>query len=176
MGRSARATAVALPRDPAAWFSSVSRQPFPFLLESAGGGRYSFVGADPYAVLVARGDRLSLWRAGREQTSRGNPFDAVRELLAEARVENPEGLPLPGGAVGAFGYDLGQHLERLPHRAEDDLDFPDLLLGFYDEVTVLDQQARTASRIALEPRPAARALPPGLYHDVFGAGAPLPGR
>src|SRR5687767_4326154 len=145
-GRTARATPIPYAREA----SAVSPLPFPFLLESAGGGRYGFAGADPEAVLLARGDRLSLWREGREETFRGNPFDAIRELLAERQVENPDGLPLPGGAVGAFGYDLGQHLERLPHRAEDDLDFPDLVLGFYDEVTVVDHAAASASRVTLE--------------------------
>src|SRR5436190_7492199 len=176
MGRSARATAVAPPRDPAAWFSSVSRQPFPFLLESAGGGRYSFVGADPYAVLVARGDRLSLWRAGREHAWRGNPFDAVRELLAEARVESPEGLPLPGGAVGAFGYDLGQHLERLPHRAEDDLEFPDLVLGFYDAVSVLDHVEGRATQVEISPRLPQRAIDSRQYADHFQSPSATTGR
>jgi len=150
--------------------------PFPFLLDSAAGGRHSFAGDDPYAVLLARGDRLSLWREGREQTFRGNPFDAIRELLAEQEVANPGGLPLPCGAVGAFGYDLGQHLERLPHRAEDDLDFPDLLLGFYDEVTVVDHADRTSSRVTLAPRPAKRAIDARLYDEVFGSVAASPGR
>ncbi|HVE41683.1 MAG TPA: aminodeoxychorismate synthase component I [Planctomycetota bacterium] len=175
-GRRALSSAVAAPADAPEWFATTFGMPFPFLLESAAGGRYTFAGQDPYAILVARGDRLSLWREGRERTFRGDPFDAIRELLAEQKVDASEGVPLPGGAVGAFGYDLGQHLERLPHRAEDDLDFPDLLLGFYDEVTILDQSARTASRVVLEPRPAARAIEPGLYREVFGAGAPLAGR
>jgi para-aminobenzoate synthetase component 1 len=176
MGRSARAAAVALPRDPAAWYSSVSRGPFPFLLESAGGGRYSFAGADPCAVLLARGDRLSLWREGREQSFRANPFDTMAELLAEQRVDNPEGLPLPGGAVGAFGYDLGQHLERLPHRAEDDLDFPDLLLGFYDSLSYIDHAEGKAGVVEVSPRPAKRAIDPRTYEEVFSSGTPTSGR
>src|SRR5215831_14406641 len=103
IGRSARSA-------PAPFPESAPPGPFPFRLESAGGGRYSFAGADPFAVLLTRGDRLSLWREGREESLRGSPFDAVRELLADHRVDNPEELPLPGGAVGALGYDLGQHL------------------------------------------------------------------
>jgi para-aminobenzoate synthetase component 1 len=164
-GRSARAAAASFP-------ASLLPGPFPFLLESAGGGRYSFAGADPSAVLLARGDRLALWRDGREETLRGNPFDAVRELLAEHRVDNPDGLPLPGGAVGVFGYDLGQHLERLPHRAEDDLDFPDLVLGFYDTVFVLDHADGKSARVDLSPRASRRAIDPRLYEEAFGAGTP----
>jgi len=164
VGRSARATPAPFPGTPLPG-------PFPFLLESAGGGRYTFAGADPSAVLLARGDRLTLWREGREETLRGNPFDAVRQLLADHRVDNPEGLPLPGGAVGALGYDLGQHLERLPHRAEDDLDFPDLLLGFYDTIYCADAAEGRTFRIDVSPREEKRAIDPRLYAEVFGAGA-----
>jgi para-aminobenzoate synthetase component 1 len=161
-GRGVRAVPTTAPREPAL------QAPFPFLLESAGRGRHTFLGADPYAVLIARGDRLALWREGRERTFRGNPFDAVDELLTEQSLDNPEGLPLPCGAVGAFGYDLGQHLERLPHRAEDDLDFPDLVLGFYDEVTCIDGTA--ASKVSLTTPARRRAIDPGLYSEVFGGG------
>lgn len=163
-GRGARAVSITALREPAL------RAPFPFLLESAGRGRHTFLGADPYAVLTAQGDRLSLWREGRERTFRGDPFGAVAELLAEQKLENPEGLPLPCGAVGAFGYDLGQHLERLPHRAENDLDFPDLVLGFYDEITCIDTNDGSATRVELSTRPRRRAMEPGLYGEVFGAG------
>src|SRR5262245_58452921 len=165
VGRSAQVAAAAFPSMP-------PRGPFPILLDSADGGRYSFAGADPAAVLIARGDRLALWREEREETLRGNPFDALRGLLAEHRVDNPEGLPLPGGAVGAFGYDLGQHLERLPHRAEDDLDFPDLVLGFYDSVFFADHAEGRTGRLDLTPRAVKRAIDPRAYEEVFGAGAP----
>jgi para-aminobenzoate synthetase component 1 len=147
-----------------------SVDPFPFLLESVGSGRYSFSGSDPYTVLLSRGDHLSVWREGRETTSRGDPFDAIRELLAEQRVENPAGLPLPGGAVGAFGYDLGQHLERLPRRAEDDLDFPDLLLGFYDTITCVDRVENKTGVIEISPRAAKRAIDPHTYEEMFSTG------
>jgi para-aminobenzoate synthetase component 1 len=165
--RTVRVAAVASPRDRAAEHSA----PFPFLLESAGSGRHTFRGSDPYAVLLARGDRLSLWREGRERIFRGNPFDAIAQLLREQQLENPEGLPLPCGAVGAFGYDLGQHLERLPHRAEDDLDFPDLVLGFYDTVTCTDVADGSSVRVELGTRLNRRAIDPATYGEVFGSGA-----
>ena len=56
--REAVATTVSVPRDPLDWFSTAARHPFPFLLESCGSGRYSFVGSNPYAALIARGNRL----------------------------------------------------------------------------------------------------------------------
>ena len=117
-------------------------RPFPFVLQ----GDWTLAGADPFAVLTSKGDRVSLWREGRERVSRGNPFDALDELLREL-------AGAPGHAVGAFGYDLGGHLERLPRKAVDDLRFPDLVLGFYGPG-----------------RPA--ALGPADYEDAFGGDGP----
>jgi para-aminobenzoate synthetase component 1 len=171
-GPRALAEGITLPRDLLGYYPSVARHPFPFLLESAGGGRTSLLGSNPYAVLVARGDRCSLWREGREKTFRQNPFDAVAELLAERKVENDKSLPLPGGAVGAFGYDLGQQLERLPHRAEDDLDFPDLVLGFYDRVVTVDHESGRSWVVDLSDRRAPRAMDGRTYDEAFGGAPP----
>jgi para-aminobenzoate synthetase component 1 len=157
-------------------FLAEAGRPFPFLLESAGAGRYSFLGSDPYAVLAARGDRLSLWREGREKTSRGNPFDALEELLRESKAENDRARPFPGGAVCALGYDLGRHLEKLPCRAEDDLDFPDLVAAFYDRLVSLDHREGTAEAVEVAGRPRPRAIDPRLYGEAFGRGPEGPRR
>ena len=175
-GPAALATPLALPRDLGTYFPTVARHPFPFLLESAGGGRHSFLGSNPYAVLIARGDHLSLWRENREKTFRADPFDVIAELLAERKPENDRDLPLPGGAVGAFGYDLGQHLEKLPHRAEDDLDFPDLVLGFYDRLVSVDHREQKAAIVELADRTARRAIEPGTYDEAFGGTLTSPAR
>ena len=152
------ATGIALPRDLGSYFPTIARHPFPFLLESAGTGRFSYLGSHPYAVLTARGDRISIWREGHEKTFRQNPFDVIESMLAERPIENDRLLPFPGGAVGAFGYDLAHHLEKLPHRAEDDLDFPDLVLGFYDRLVMIDHQEQRAQVVELSDRARKRAI------------------
>jgi para-aminobenzoate synthetase component 1 len=171
-GRAALSTPIALPRDAAAYFPSVARLPFPFLLESAGSGRYSYLGSNPYAVLLSKGARVTLWREGRERSWRGDPFDAVSELLAERRLDNDKELPFPGGAVGAFGYDLGQHLERLPRRAEDDLDLPDLVLAFHDRVIWIDHRDGKSGIVELSDRSGKRAIGPRAYDETFGVTSP----
>lgn len=175
-GPAALSTAIALPRDLADYFPTVARHPFPFLLESAASGRYSFLGSNPYAVLTAGGDRLSLWRGNREKNFRGNPFDVIDDLLRERRAENDRDFPLPGGAVGAFGYDLGQHLERLPRRAVDDLGFPDLVLGFYDRLICVDHRDQKSWIIELSDRAAERAIDPRTYEEAFGGARSMPER
>ncbi len=46
--------------------------------------------------------------------------------------------PFQGGAIGYLAYELGRQLERLPARAVDDLNLPDMDIDFYDWVIARD--------------------------------------
>jgi para-aminobenzoate synthetase component I len=111
--------------------------PFPLLLESAVRsekiGRYSYLAADPWAVLRSKGTAVEWrWREGIERST-GDPFAALQSALERHALEEVPGLPaFQGGAAGYLSYDLCHHLERLPAPRFDDLDLPDLCLGLYD--------------------------------------------
>src|SRR6516165_4664065 len=99
-------------------------------------GRYSFVAADPFARLRARGRQVVEDDEGRREA---DPFAVLRERLGRWRVESIEGLPpFQGGAAGLFGYDLCHHIERLPRPRYDEFETPDLAVGFYDWVIAFD--------------------------------------
>jgi para-aminobenzoate synthetase component I len=120
--------------------------PHLFFLDSAsrhpGLGRYSFVTADPFDWLWARG--ANVYGAGRDRF-RGDPFTTLAECLAECRIEGrPDLPPFQGGAAGLFGYDLCHHLERLPRPCYDDFRVPDLAVGFYDWAIGFDHEAGRA--------------------------------
>ena len=70
---------------------------------------------------------------------RGNPFDILGNLLEKYKLETDK-LPVPfiGGAVGYFSYDLCHFIERLPYKAEDDLQLPECYLAFYDAIVAFD--------------------------------------
>jgi para-aminobenzoate synthetase component 1 len=104
-------------------------------------GRYSFVTADPIAVVESKGataavhDRLQ----GTSTPVEGDALAALRTLLAPHRAVPVAGLPpFQGGAAGYIGYDWGRTLETLPAPRFDDLDIPDLVLGVYDWVIAWD--------------------------------------
>jgi para-aminobenzoate synthetase component 1 len=62
-----------------------------------------------------------------------DPFEALRRLLVAHAIAPLPDVPFPqGGAIGYLGFDLGQHLERLPSRSRDDLVLPEMCLAFYD--------------------------------------------
>ncbi|WP_119459280.1 aminodeoxychorismate synthase, component I [Rhodospirillaceae bacterium SYSU D60014] len=132
-------------RDPLDLFARFARLPGTVFLDSAlpdgPTGRYSFIAADPFRTLRSRDGRITDGAA----TANGDPFAALQRLLAEYPVEpRPELPPFQTGVAGYFGYDLAQHLERVPPHGHDDQGFPDLLLGAYDVTVALDHDRRRA--------------------------------
>ena len=124
-------------------FDSLAGRPFSFFLDSGMDpdklGRYSFMGSDPFLVLRSRGDEITLLSNGAEEVRRGNPFDVLGELLEVYALDGSQaGIPLVGGAVGYFSYDLCHFIERLPATAVDDLNLPECYLAFYDAVAAFD--------------------------------------
>ncbi len=92
-------------------------------------GRYSFLAADPPALLRSLG--------------------AARRLLAPWASPPVPGLPpFQGGAAGYLGYDWGAKLERVPRTRYADGAIPDVMLGVYDWVIAWDHGARQAWIIA----------------------------
>jgi para-aminobenzoate synthetase component 1 len=106
-------------------------------------GRWSFVTADPFEWLSAKGRRVTV--SGRREPLDADPFAVLADRLARYRAEPLPGLPpFQGGAAGLFGYDLCHHLERLPRPPIDDFAVPDLVLGLYDWVVAFDHGAGRA--------------------------------
>jgi para-aminobenzoate synthetase component I len=129
--------------------------PYPFLLHSSARGgraRWSFFGADPFAVF------------GSAQ------YESARELWRRSRSAGPKpetlpaGMPFTGGLVGYWAYDFGRRLERLPALAADDLGLPDVVLGFYDVVGAFDHETGQAWLVS-SGLPAEPALRHGRARD-----------
>ena len=127
----------------------------PWLLESAllrpGVGRFSFAGADPYAVLRSRGTGLE-WQLRRRVhgkaeprtwTETGHLLDALRRALPPA-PPGPVDIPFCGGAVGLFGYELAEQLDVHEFHGEDDLGLPESVWLFVDALVAFDAETGRA--------------------------------
>ncbi|HUT74659.1 MAG TPA: aminodeoxychorismate synthase component I [Armatimonadota bacterium] len=140
------------PDDPFASFCALARLRAPFFLDSAlvdgRSGRWSFMGAEPFALLESKGARLRV-SGLRADGDRRSPFAALKTLLSRFPLaREPGDPPFLGGAVGYFGYDLRHFVERVPHGCADDAAVPDCRLGFYDAIVALDHRQRRAYAIA----------------------------
>lgn len=106
--------------------------------------RYSFIGWSPFAVLEAKGDRITLWTPKRRRSWRGDPFEALREMLRGWVIADLPETPLPAGAVGYLGYELKRFTEPVDPHPNDDLNLPDMWFGFYDAVITFDHRQKVA--------------------------------
>jgi para-aminobenzoate synthetase component 1 len=111
-------------------------------------GRYSYLMADPFRWLQARGRHVRVWSASPVgsyvfQEHQDDPFAVLQQQLTSFRADRLAGLPpFQGGAAGLFGYGLCHHIERLPRPRFDDFEAPDLAIGLYDWVIAFDHAER----------------------------------
>jgi anthranilate synthase component I len=113
-------------------------RPMSFLLESVEGGatrgRYSIIGLEPDLIWRTVGDRAEINRSARAQPDAflacpEPPLMALRNLIAESRIELPHQLPpMAAGVFGYLGYDMVRLMEELPASNPDPVGIPDALL------------------------------------------------
>jgi len=122
---------------------------WPVFLDSGGrlNGRSDIIAAAPCKRLVTRGDTTRILEEGRTSESREDPFSLVREALGEPAGESTP-LAFEGGAIGYFGYDLARRIEKLPELAQDVDGLPEMMIGIYDWVVVVDHESRKAWLVA----------------------------
>ncbi|MCL6471779.1 MAG: anthranilate synthase component I [Firmicutes bacterium] len=129
---------------PVSAFNKLGDEVGSFLLESVVGGdqlgRYSFLGSDPYLIITARGNRVTI--EGKEEAQLDNvddPLKIVEEKVLAFNAAQVNGLPpFFGGAVGYIGYDAVRYFERIPKTAVDDLKIPEMVFLFTDTVIAFD--------------------------------------
>jgi anthranilate synthase component 1 len=119
-----------------------------FMLESVTGGevrgRYSIVGMKPDLIWQCRGEQSRINREARFDPQAfadlpGHPLETLRALIAECRIDMPEGLPaVSAGLFGYLGYDMIRLVERLPDVNPDPLGVPDAVLMRPSIIAVLD--------------------------------------
>ncbi|SMQ64552.1 anthranilate synthase, component I [Devosia lucknowensis] len=143
-----------------------------FLLESVQDGttrgRYSMIGLLPDLILKIEDGKASINRTAQTAPDAFSPLDdkpleALRNLVAESRIDMPAGLPpQSAGIYGYLGYEMVRYMEVLPNGNPDDLQTPEAvlmrpsLLAVFD--TVKDELYLTAPVYVREGVTAAQAL------------------
>ncbi|NMA99340.1 MAG: anthranilate synthase component I, partial [Phyllobacteriaceae bacterium] len=109
-----------------------------YLLESVQDGttrgRYSIIGLMPDLLLKVEGGKAWINRSAQTRPDafeplEAKPLDALRDLVAESKIEVPEGLPpQSAGVYGYLGYEMVRHMEHLPTDKQDEMGTPEALL------------------------------------------------
>ena len=139
---------------PVAAFARVVGSGDGFLLESVEHGerwsRWSFIGRNPVATLVARGRHVDVTGHLGVNIPRHEGMLAALEVLVDHyKAPSIDGLPpLHGGLVGYLGYDIVREVEHLPDTPVDDSDHPDAVMSLIGELAVYDHWRQRATLIS----------------------------
>jgi anthranilate synthase component 1 len=121
---------------------------YAYLLESIEGpkklAQYSFIGFNPRLVIKVKGREAVIedMKSGEKKVEKvSDPLEVVKGTL-EGTSSTFQRFRLAGGAVGFITYDAIRQWEKLPSEAVDDMGFPDLEMGVYDDGIVFDHVNR----------------------------------
>lgn len=135
--------------DTLALFQPFAHESWAMLLDSADAKHPN----SRYDILLRQPQQTFTWPASSDQANASKPLTQLREFLAAQTLQplptEYQHLPFQGGLAGLFGYDLGRTLEQLPNCAEQDIDLPDLAVGYYLHALIIDHQAQRC--FALQP-------------------------
>ena len=101
--------------------------------------KFSFIGFMPKLVISAKNRRLTVWKRETDEKitiETDDPLEILREILSANKIFSR--YRFIGGAVGFISYDAIRYWERLPEKSEDDLGFPDIHVGIYDDGIIFD--------------------------------------
>ena len=123
-------------------------QPNAFVLESVTGGeirgRYSIIGLKPDLIWRCQGttsetNRDALFDESGFIENETDPLSALREILAESKMEFPGDLPpMASGIFGYLGYDMIRLVEHLPDINPDPLGLPDAVMMRPSVIVIVD--------------------------------------
>ncbi|MFT5132409.1 MAG: para-aminobenzoate synthetase component 1 [Gammaproteobacteria bacterium] len=141
----ARLTEIPYRRNSADLFDPVAAEPWSMFLDSGypntDRGRFDFISSRPYKTLTTYGSKTFIDDGIKVRCSEQDPFELIKSSLGK-KLHNLTDLPFCGGAMGYFAYDLGRRIESIPDLAENDLAIPDMAIGLYDWVVVVDHHKR----------------------------------
>ena len=107
---------------------------------------FSFIGFDPKVSIKIKNGNITILNeeTKEEQIEKSNePLKKLQKLLLSETVFNNK-FRLIGGAVGYISYDAIRYWENLPNKAKNDLDFPDIQLGIFEDGIVFDHKQKQA--------------------------------
>ncbi len=97
-------------------------------------GQYSFIAFAPFMTLRYKNGVCHI----DDQIYEVCPFNSLKKIMSQYKIENTSPFPFVGGGIGYFAYDLVRDMEKLPEFAEEIVDIPTCYFNFYHQAIIYD--------------------------------------
>jgi len=149
--------------DSAELFELVADEPWAMFFDSGAPdqsgqnlGRYDILAVNPKATLVFDGNSTQFTNNGLTRSLYGDPLTILQSAIPNCEKPN-NGIYLPG-AYGYFAYDLARQYESIPNLANDNDEMPQMAMGIYHTVLVVDHKKKKSRVIRMGESEHAAAL------------------
>ena len=108
--------------------------------------QYSFLGFDPKITITAKNRTVTITDTKTEETTTqqtSDPFKIIHEQL-QPYANDMVDFRFVGGALGYIGYDAIRYIEKLPSQKPDELGFPDVEMGIFEDGLIFDHTRNQA--------------------------------
>lgn len=148
--------------DSADLFEKVADQPWAMFLDSGRTAKpannaeddaysrhanFDVLAIKPHSRLVFDGKQTKFIKGTLEETLHGDPLAILQSAIPEADIGH--GCAYVPGAIGYFSYDLARHFEDLPALAHDSELLPQMAMGVYYVIVVVDHRNQTTTIVQL---------------------------
>ena len=120
-----------------------------YILESIEGpkklSQYSFIGFNPELTITIKNGEAVTHNKRTDEKEREKVEEPL-EVIAKTLRNRPgfKEQRFVGGAVGYIAYDAVRYWEKLPQKATDDQEFPDVKVGIFDDGIIYDHRNKQA--------------------------------
>ena len=120
-----------------------------YILESIEGpkklSQYSFIGFNPELTITIKNGEAVTHNKRTDEKEREKVEEPL-EVIAKTLRNRPgfKEQRFVGGAVGYISYDAVRYWEKLPEKAIDDQEFPDVKVGIFDDGIIYDHRNKQA--------------------------------
>lgn len=124
--------------DSVAVFSEVADDLWSVFLDSGGYKKgFDILAVQPEQCLLTKGEVTEIVENGVTSKSYDDPIKLLKESLPKS-VKHSLSIPYVPGALGYFSYDLARRFESWEETAENDECLPEMAIGIYSVVVVVD--------------------------------------
>lgn len=99
--------------------------------------KFSFIGINPFCNFTYKNGKGYI---NGEEIQEKDPFIALEKLVNQYKINYDSSIPFVAGAIGYFSYDIGRTIEVLPSTAKKELEIPDAIFNFYNNLIIFDLQ------------------------------------